>query len=43
MHIVKQDNGLYKVELKGLAYAFYVEEYNQALEIVFKMRGLKND
>lgn len=42
MHITRQENGLYKVEFKGLTFPIYVEDYNQALEIAFKMAGVKS-
>lgn len=42
MHITRQENGLYKVEFKSLSFPIYVEDYNQALEIAFKMAGVKN-
>ena len=42
MHITKQVNGLYKVEYKGLAFPLYVESYDQAIEIVWKLAGVNN-
>jgi hypothetical protein len=42
MHIIKCNNGLYKVEFKGLDFPLYVEDYNQALELAFKMAGVKS-
>lgn len=42
MHIVKQENGLYKVTLKGVECPFYVENYNDALQIIFKLGGMAN-
>ena len=42
MHITRQENGLYKVEFKGLDFSLYVEDYNQALELIFKLVGAKD-
>lgn len=42
MHITRQENGLYKVEFKGLDFPLYVEDYNQALELIFKLVGAKD-
>ena len=42
MHITRQENGLYKVEFKGLDFPLYVEDYNQALELIFKLVGVSN-
>lgn len=42
MHITKCNNGLYKVEFKGLDFPLYVEDYNQALELIFKLVGVSN-
>lgn len=42
MHIIKYSNGLYKIESKLFNFPLYVENYNQALEIVFKLVGVKD-
>ena len=42
MHITKCNNGLYKIESKLFNFPLYVENYSQALEIVFKLVGVKN-
>lgn len=42
MHVTKCNNGLYKVEFKGLDFPLYVEDYNQALELIFKLVGVSN-
>ena len=42
MHIIKCSNGLYKIESKLFNFPLYVENYNQALEIVFKLVGVKD-
>lgn len=42
MHITRQENGLYKIEYKGLTFPLYVESYNQAIEIVWKLVGVNN-
>lgn len=42
MHIIKCNNGLYKIESKLFNFPLYVENYNQVLEIVFKLVGVKD-
>lgn len=42
MHITKCNNGLYKVESKLFKFPLYVEDYNQALELIFKLAGVSN-
>lgn len=41
MRIKRCENGLFKVVLKGISEPFYVESYNLALEIAFKVGGAK--
>lgn len=41
MHVIKCDNGLYKIETKFFNFPLYVEDYSQAIEIVLKMVGIK--
>lgn len=41
MRIVKCENGMFKVILKGISKPFYVEDYNLAIEIAFKVGGVK--
>lgn len=41
MRVVKCENGLFKVFLKTVSTPFYVESYDVALEIAFKVGGLK--
>lgn len=41
MHVVKCENGLFKVTLKNVSEPFYVENYNLAIEIAMKL-GEKN-
>ena len=40
MHIVKQENGMYKVVIKKIGCQFYVDNYNEALKIAFKIAGI---
>lgn len=41
MHIVKQENGMYKVTIKKMDCQFFVEDYNQALKIAFKLAEIE--
>jgi hypothetical protein len=41
MHITRQENGMFKVELKGFDFPFFVEEYSQALTLVLSLKGIK--
>lgn len=41
MRIVRDENGLFKVVLKGISKPFYGESYDLALEIAFKVGGAK--
>ena len=41
MEIIKCDNGLFKVILKSISQPFYVESYNLAIEIAWKLGGNK--
>lgn len=42
MHITRCNNGLYKIESKLFNFPLYVEDYNQALELIFKLVGAKD-
>lgn len=40
MRIRKCNNGLFEVTSKGIERPFYVKNYNEALEIAFKVGGM---
>ncbi len=41
MRVVKCGNGMYQVTLKGISKPFFVESYDLALEIAFRLGGAK--
>lgn len=43
MHITKENNGLYKVIIKKIGCQFYVDNYNEALKIAFKITGANDE
>lgn len=42
MHVTRCNNGLYKIESKLFEFPIYVEDYNQALELISKLVGVKD-
>lgn len=41
MEIIKQENGLFKVIVKGISQTFYTESREVAIEIAWKLRGVR--
>ena len=43
MHIKKQNNGTWKVEIKKENKIYYLKEFKDAIKLAFQLGGLIND